>query len=630
MRRLKGSLTRKQTHVLYRILLAFTLTAAGVLLSAFTPLPLYVSLPLYFVAYLVIGYDVLLRAWRGILRREVFDENFLMGLATLGALALRDFKEAVAVMLFYQVGELFQSIAVGKSRKSIAKLMDIRPEYANRELDGKTEQVEPDEIAVGDTIVVNPGERVPLDGTLTVGHSTLNMSALTGESLPRDVSVGDSIISGSINLTGVIRVKVSKPYGESTVARILDLVENSVMRKSRSENFITRFARYYTPFVFFSALLLAILPPLILWAVGEVPMVAEWVTRALTFLVISCPCALVISVPLSFFGGIGAASREGILIKGGRDLEALATVRRAVFDKTGTLTCGRFEVTAVWETAELTEKEILSLAAHAESASSHPIAEGIVRAYGEEIRSACIASIEERAGFGVSAVIDGHSVYVGNRRMMQENGIVSEGRAVTGTAVYVALQGQLVGIISVEDVVKETAADAIAALYQSGVNETAMLTGDTEENATRVAKALRLDRYEYGLLPSDKVTAFEAMLADGQKTAFIGDGINDAPVLARADVGIAMGALGSDAAIEAADVVLMDDNPQRVAVAMRLAVRTLRIVRQNIALALGVKGLCLVLSALGYTNMWMAIFADVGVMVLAVLNAMRCLHIKQQ
>ncbi len=622
-------MNRKQKRVFFRLVIALCTAVAVFVSDFFFSLLLPIRAALYLVPYLVLGYDVLLRAGKGIWRRQIFDENFLMALATVGAFCLFDFAEAVAVMFFYQVGELFESIAVGRSRKSIAALMEIRPDTANLFKDGEIVEVSPEEVPLGATVVVNPGERIPLDGVIVEGKSSLDTVALTGESLPRDVGAGDLAVSGAINLTGRIFVKTSCVYENSTVSRILDLVENSVMKKSRSEHFITRFARYYTPFVVIGALLLALCPPLVLFFLQKEPMVAEWISRALTFLVISCPCALVISVPLSFFGGLGACSRKGILVKGSIDLENLAAVDCVVFDKTGTLTNGSFSVSEI-DSVGAAKEELLSLAAHAESASSHPIAQCIVKAYGQKIDTAQIGEIEESAGFGVIAEINGCSVAVGNRRLMEKVGAIAPEESPYGCTVWIARDGNYLGRLILSDEEKASAKESIAHLKECGIKKTVMLTGDAPENAARVAQSLGIDHFEASLLPADKVTFFERLeeADEGGKRAFVGDGINDAPVLARADVGIAMGALGSDAAIEAADVVLMDDDPRKIAAAIRMARKTLLIVRQNIVLALGVKGVCLLLGALGYAGLWLAVFADVGVMVLAVLNAMRTLRFK--
>ena len=554
-----------------------------------------------------------------------------MAVATVGALCLQEFKEGVAVMLFYQIGELFQSVAVGKSRKNIAALMDIRPDYANLMVDGKLEQVDPDDVEVGTEIVVDPGEKVPIDGVIVEGNTTLNTGALTGESVPRDAKPGDDVISGCINMSGRITVRTTKPFGESTVSKILDLVENSAMKKSKSENFITKFARYYTPAVCYSALALAVLPPLIRLLAGHPAMWAEWITRALTFLVISCPCALVISIPLSFFGGIGCASKNGILVKGSNYLEALADTKYIVCDKTGTLTKGVFQVTGVYPAPGVDKKVLLGLAAYAESGSHHPISQSLKDAYGQPLQGERVSAIQEIAGHGVQALVDGHPVAVGNAKLMEKIGAALPDARTDGTTVYVAADGKYIGCIVISDVVKPTAKAAMAALKENGVKMTVMLTGDAKAAADRVAAEIGMDRVESELLPGDKVAQVEKLLAEKgpkENLAFVGDGINDAPVLSRADVGIAMGALGSDAAIEAADVVLMDDDPSKIALAMKISRHTLQIVWQNIVFALAVKAVCLVLGALGIAGMWLAIFADVGVMVLAVLNATRALKIK--
>ena len=629
---LKGGhpMTKKQKKMLYRILIAAVLFLA----AKFAPLPLLLSTLLYFIAYFTVGYDILRKAWKGICNRRVFDENFLMAVATVGAIALAvyersgDYAEAVAVMLFYQIGELFQSCAVGKSRRSIASLMDIRPDYANIERDGKLEQVDPDEVAVGTVITVQPGEKVPLDGVVTEGASTLNTAALTGESLPRDVKAGDEIVSGCINMTGVLKVRTTKAFGESTVSKILELVENSSSHKSRSENFISRFARVYTPAVCYGALALALLPPLFNLISGSPAAWGVWVYRALTFLVISCPCALVISIPLSFFAGLGGASREGILIKGSNYLETLSKTKTVVFDKTGTLTQGVFEVTAVHH-SPMEERKLLTYAALAECASSHPISKSLQKACGGELDRSRVTDIEERSGRGVVATVDGHTVAAGNGRLMDELGVKWQECHSVGTIVHMAVDGAYAGHIVISDVVKPGAREAIAALRRAGVRKTVMLTGDIQKVAAKVAEELGVDDFRAELLPGDKVSEVERLLGEkgsGECLAFVGDGINDAPVLSRADIGIAMGAMGSDAAIEAADVVLMDDDPMKIAKGIRISRKCLRIVYENIVFALGVKALCLVLGALGLANMWAAIFADVGVMVLAVLNAIRALR----
>lgn len=624
-------MSKKQKKVLVRIIVALVLLAGVILLDKLALLPQWAMIVLYLVPYFVIGYDILWKALKGIKNRQVFDENFLMAVATVGALCLQDFKEGVAVMLFYQIGELFQSVAVGKSRKNIAALMDIRPDYANLMVDGKLEQVDPDDVEVGTEIVVDPGEKVPIDGVIVEGNTTLNTGALTGESVPRDAKPGDDVISGCINMSGRITVRTTKPFGESTVSKILDLVENSAMKKSKSENFITKFARYYTPAVCYSALALAVLPPLIRLLAGHPAMWAEWITRALTFLVISCPCALVISIPLSFFGGIGCASKNGILVKGSNYLEALADTKYIVCDKTGTLTKGVFQVTGVYPAPGVDKKVLLGLAAYAESGSHHPISQSLKDAYGQPLKEERVSAIQEIAGHGVQALVDGHPVAVGNAKLMEKIGAALPDARTDGTTVYVAADGKYIGCIVISDVVKPTAKAAMAALKENGVKMTVMLTGDAKAAADRVAAEIGMDRVESELLPGDKVAQVEKLLAEKgpkENLAFVGDGINDAPVLSRADVGIAMGALGSDAAIEAADVVLMDDDPSKIALAMKISRHTLQIVWQNIVFALTVKAVCLVLGALGIAGMWLAIFADVGVMVLAVLNATRALKIK--
>ena len=624
-------MSKKQKKVLVRMIVALVLLAGVILLDKLALLPQWAMIVLYLVPYFVIGYDILWKALKGIKNRQAFDENFLMAVATVGALCLQDFKEGVAVMLFYQIGELFQSVAVGKSRKNIAALMDIRPDYANVMVDGKLEQVDPDDVQVGTEIVVDPGEKVPIDGVIVEGNTTLNTGALTGESVPRDAKTGDDVISGCINMSGRITVRTTKVFGESTVSKILDLVENSAMKKSKSENFITKFARYYTPAVCYSALALAVLPPLIRLLAGHPAMWAEWITRALTFLVISCPCALVISIPLSFFGGIGCASKNGILVKGSNYLEALADTKYIVCDKTGTLTKGVFQVTGVYPAPGVDKKLLLGLAAYAESGSHHPISQSLKDAYGQPLQGERVSAIQEIAGHGVQALVDGHPVAVGNAKLMKKIGASLPGERTDGTTVYVAADGKYIGCIVISDVVKPTAKAAMAALKENGVKMTVMLTGDAKAAADRVAAEIGMDRVESELLPGDKVAQVEKLLAEKgpkENLAFVGDGINDAPVLSRADVGIAMGALGSDAAIEAADVVLMDDDPSKIALAMKISRHTLQIVWQNIVFALAVKAVCLVLGALGIAGMWLAIFADVGVMVLAVLNATRALKIK--
>ena len=628
-------MTKKQKKMLVRILVAAALAVALKFAPRFVQLeglPLFL---LWLIPYGIIGYDILKKAWKGILNRQVFDENFLMAVATLGALAIGlaktgDYDEAVAVMLFYQVGELFQSYAVGKSRRNISELMDIRPDYANVEQDGQMVRVDPDEVEVGTVITVNPGEKIPIDGVVESGESSLNTSALTGESVPRDVKPGDEVVSGCVNMSGLLKIRTTKPFGESTVSKVLDLVENASSRKSRSENFIARFARYYTPVVVFGALALAVLPPLVRLVLSMAPDWGEWIYRALTFLVISCPCALVISVPLSFFAGIGGAGKAGILIKGSNYLEALAKTGTVVFDKTGTLTMGVFDVVDVHH-SELDRETMLEYAALAESASSHPIAVSIRRAWGRAIDLSRVGKVEEIGGNGVVVEIDGRQVAAGSSRLMRSLGVEPVECHSAGTIVHMAMDGQYAGHIVISDVVKPDAADAIAALKRAGVRSTVMLTGDGPSAAAQVAEALGIDEVHSNLLPGDKVDKVEELLKaqkPGETLAFAGDGINDAPVLSRADLGIAMGAMGSDAAIEAADVVLMDDSPLKVSKAIRIARKCMRIVRENVVFALGVKGICLVLGALGVANMWLAVFADVGVMVLAVLNAIRALYVK--
>lgn len=624
-------MSKKQKNVLCRIIVSLILLVAVSILDALVDLPWIVQLALYMVPYLVIGYDILKKAGKGILNRQVFDENFLMAVATIGAVCLGEYKEGAAVMLFYQIGELFQSVAVGKSRKNIAALMDIRPDYANQMVDGKLEKVDPDDVEIGSEIIINPGEKVPIDGVIVEGNTTLNTSALTGESVPRDAACGDEIISGCINMSGMIKVKTTKEFGDSTVSKILDLVENSAMKKSRSENFITKFARYYTPAVCYSALALAILPPVVRLLMGISPMWGEWIIRALTFLVISCPCALVISIPLSFFGGIGCASSNGILVKGSNYLEALSATKYVVFDKTGTLTKGVFEVSATYPENGFTGEDLLRFAAYAESSSSHPISVSLKKAYGKELDLEKISSIEEIAGHGVCAQVDGKKVFVGNMRLMQREQVQVLTEHKEGTVCYVAIDGVYGGCIVISDVIKPNAKEAIRGLKACGVKKAIMLTGDAKETALRVASEIGMDEVHSELLPADKVSQVERLLdekSEKENLAFVGDGINDAPVLSRADIGIAMGAMGSDAAIEAADVVLMDDDPNKIALAMKISVRTLRIVHQNIIFALAIKAICLILGAIGIANMWVAIFADVGVMVLAVLNATRALKIK--
>ncbi len=624
-------MTAKQKKVLYRIIISAVLLAAIWIVSEFADMPWWLEGILYLIPYFVIGYDILRKAVKGILKGQVFDENFLMAVATVGAMGLKEFREGVAVMLFYQVGELFQSCAVGKSRKNIAALMDIRPDYANVMVDGNLEKVDPDDVEIGTEIIVNPGEKVPIDGVVSEGSSTLNTSALTGESVPREIACGDEIISGCINLTGVIKVRTTKEFGESTVSKILDMVENSSMKKSRSENFITRFAKYYTPIVCYGALALAILPPLVSLIIGISPEWQKWIIRALTFLVISCPCALVISIPLSFFGGIGCASTNGILVKGSNYLEALASTGYVVFDKTGTLTKGVFEVNGVFAENGFDSHGLLEYAAYAENASSHPISLSLKKAYGNKIDANKVSGIEEIAGHGVSAVVDGHKVYAGNLKLMNKIGVQVINEHNDGTIVYVAVDDKYAGFIVISDVIKPTTKQAIEGLKSQNI-KTVMLTGDSKAAADRVAAEIGIDIVKSELLPADKVAEVEKLIENKnpkERVAFAGDGINDAPVLSRADIGIAMGALGSDAAIEAADIVLMDDDPAKISLAMRIAVKTLRIVKENIVFALAIKLVCLVLGALGIANMWIAIFADVGVMVIAVINATRALRLKK-
>ena len=620
-------MNKKQKKVFIRIIIAFAL----IIILKWIPVEGYVRFALYMVPYLVIGYDILRKAGKGILNRQVFDENFLMAVATVGAIALGDYTEGVSVMLFYQIGELFQSYAVGKSRRNISELMDIRPDYANIEKDGQLEQVDPDEVEVGTTIVVQSGEKVPIDGVILEGSSTLNTSALTGESLPRKVKAGDEIISGCINMTGVLKICTTKEFGESTVSKILELVENSSSRKSRSENFISKFAKYYTPAVCYGALALAVLPPLVrMTALGLAPEWGDWIYRALTFLVISCPCALVISIPLSFFAGIGGASNQGILVKGSNYLETLASTKYVVFDKTGTMTQGVFEVSGVHHN-EMDAEKLLEYAALAECSSSHPISKSLQKAYGKSIDRNRVTDIEEIGGNGVTAKVDGILVAAGNVKLMKKLGISYMDCHSVGTIVHMAVDGKYAGHILISDLIKPHAAQAIAELKRAGVKKTVMLTGDAKNVAEQVAEELGIQEVHSELLPADKVAKVEELLkqkTEKEKLAFVGDGINDAPVLSRADIGIAMGALGSDAAIEAADIVLMDDDPLKISKAIKIARKCIRIVYQNIYFALGIKGICLLLGAIGVANMWMAIFADVGVMVIAVLNAIRALFVK--
>ncbi len=618
-------MTKKQRKVLIRILVSAVLVLLCALLPVENP---YLRFGLFMIPYLIIGYDILRKAVLGVIHGEVFDENFLMAVATVGAIILGEYQEGVAVMLFYQIGELFQSYAVGKSRGNIAKLMDIRPDYANIETDGHMEQVDPDEVAIGTVITVLPGEKVPIDGTIEEGEASLNTSALTGESLPRQVRKGDQVISGSVNMSGVLKIRTTKEFGESTVSKILELVENSSMKKSRSENFITRFARYYTPAVCYGALALAILPPVINLILGQEAHWTQWVTRALTTLVISCPCALVISIPLSFFGGIGGASAKGILVKGSNYLEALSETKYVVCDKTGTLTKGVFEVTKMEAAEGFSTEELIEYAACAEHYSNHPISRSLREAYGKEVDPERIRDVEEISGHGVCAYVDDRHVAAGNRKLMAKYQITPGTSSGIGTEVHMAVDGVYAGCILISDVVKPGAKEAVSSLKKSGVRKIVMLTGDAEPVAEAVAAELGVDEVKSELLPADKVAEVERLLeAKGkkEKLAFVGDGINDAPVLSRADLGIAMGALGSDAAIEAADIVLMDDDPAKIALAMRISAKTLRIVHQNIVFALTIKFACLLLGAVGVVGMWWAIFADVGVMVLAVLNATRAL-----
>ena len=620
-------MNKKQKKMLIRIIVA----AALIVVLSLLPVEGWLQFVLFMVPYLVIGYDILKKAWKGICNKQVFDENFLMAVATIGAILLGDYKEGVAVMLFYQIGELFQSYAVGKSRRNISDLMDIRPDYANVERDGKLEQVDPDEVAIGTTIVVQPGEKVPIDGIVTEGKSSLNTSALTGESLPRDVSEGEEVISGCINMTGVLRIRTTKEFGESTVAKVLELVENSSSRKSRSENFISKFARIYTPAVCYGALALAILPPLVrMIFMGLSPEWGDWIYRALTFLVISCPCALVISIPLSFFAGIGGASKEGVLVKGSNYLETLSQAKYVVFDKTGTMTQGVFEVNGVHHTS-MEDAKLIEYAALAESASTHPISKSLQKAYGKAIDRSRVSDIEEISGNGVTAVVDGVKVAAGNGKLMTRLGIEYRECHHVGTVVHIAVNGEYAGHILISDMIKPHAKEAIRDLKHAGIKKTVMLTGDMKKVADQVAQELGIDEVHSELLPADKVTQVERLLdekKENEKLAFVGDGINDAPVLSRADIGIAMGAMGSDAAIEAADVVLMDDDPQKIAKAIKISRKCIRIVYENIYFAIGIKLICLALGALGIANMWMAIFADVGVMIIAVLNAIRALFVK--
>ena len=619
-------MNKKQKKMLIRIIIA------AVLIVVFSLLPAegYLRFVLFMIPYLVIGYDILKKAFKGILNKQVFDENFLMAVATVGAILLGDYSEGVAVMLFYQIGELFQSYAVGKSRRNISELMDIRPDYANIEKDGTLEQVDPDEVEIGTIIVVQPGEKVPIDGVITEGTSTLNTSALTGESLPRDAKAGDEVISGCINMTGLLKIRTTKEFGESTVSKILELVENSSSRKSKSENFISKFAKYYTPAVCYGAIALALIPPIVLLIMGKPAVWGDWIYRALTFLVISCPCALVISIPLSFFAGIGGASNQGILVKGSNYLETLAQTKYVVFDKTGTMTQGVFEVSGIHHN-EMPDEKLLEYAALAECSSSHPISKSLQKAYGKPIDRNRVTDIEEISGNGVIAKVDGISVAAGNTKLMNRLGIAYQDCHHVGTVVHMAIDGKYAGHILISDIIKPHAKEAIAELKKAGISKTVMLTGDSKRVADQVAGELGIQEVYSELLPADKVSRVEELLnqkSEKDKLAFVGDGINDAPVLSRADIGIAMGALGSDAAIEAADIVLMDDDPLKISKAIKIARKCIRIVYENIYFAIGIKILCLILGALGIANMWMAIFADVGVMIIAVLNAIRTLFVK--
>lgn len=638
-------MNKKQRKMLVRIIVS----AAFIIILKFIPAEGLLRFALYMIPYIIIGYDVLKKAWKGICNRQVFDENFLMAIATIGAIAValyegsvsaaamgitgeNDYTEAIAVMLFYQIGELFQSYAVGKSRRNISELMDIRPDYANIEKDGELEQVDPDDVEIGTIIVVKPGEKVPIDGTIVEGNTSLNTSALTGESLPKEAGVDDEVISGCINLSGLIKIRTTKEFGESTVSKILDLVENASSKKSKSENFISKFARYYTPAVCYGALALAVLPPLVRWLfMGSSPLWPVYIYRALTFLVISCPCALVISIPLSFFAGIGGASNQGVLVKGSSYLEALSEARYVVFDKTGTMTQGVFEVNGVYENT-IPKEDVIEMAAYAESFSTHPISKSLLKAYGKEVDKNRIHDVQEISGHGVIAKIDEKSVVAGNEKLMKQIGVAFKPCEKTGTVVHVAIDQQYVGQIVISDILKPHAKEAISSLKRNGVKKTVMLTGDTKVVANQVAKELGIDEVYSELLPADKVSIVEQLLekkGKKEKLAFVGDGINDAPVLSRADIGIAMGALGSDAAIESADIVLMDDDPLKISKAIKISRKCLRIVYQNIFFAIGIKLICLVLGALGIANMWLAIFADVGVMVIAVLNAIRALFVKK-
>ena len=620
-------MNKKQKKMLVRIIISF------VLVVVFSQLPVegYLRFGLFMIPYLIIGYDILKKAFKGIRNKQVFDENFLMAVATIGAILLGDYTEGTAVMLFYQIGELFQSYAVGRSRRNISELMDIRPDYANVENNGELEQVDPDEVAIGTIIIVQPGEKVPIDGVITEGTSTLNTSALTGESLPRSAKVGDEVISGCINMTGLLKIRTTKEFGESTVSKILELVENSSSRKSKSENFISKFAKYYTPAVCYGALALALLPPIVLLLMGKPAMWGDWIYRALTFLVISCPCALVISIPLSFFAGIGGASNQGVLVKGSNYLETLAQTKYVVFDKTGTMTQGVFEVSGIHH-SQIPDEKLLEYAALAECSSSHPISKSLQKAYGKPVDRNRVTDIEEISGNGVIAKVDGVSVAAGNAKLMNRLGIAYQECHHVGTVVHMAVDGRYAGHILISDIIKPHAKEAIAELKKAGISRTVMLTGDSKRVADQVAAELGIDEVYSELLPADKVTKVEELLdkkTAKEKLAFVGDGINDAPVLSRADIGIAMGALGSDAAIEAADIVLMDDDPLKISKAIKIARKCIRIVYENIYFAIGIKVLCLILGAIGIANMWMAIFADVGVMIIAVLNAIRALFVKK-
>lgn len=620
-------MNKKQKKMLVRIIISL------VLVVVFSQLPVegYLRFGLFMIPYLIIGYDILKKAFKGIRNKQVFDENFLMAVATIGAILLGDYTEGTAVMLFYQIGELFQSYAVGRSRRNISELMDIRPDYANVENNGELEQVDPDEVAIGTIIIVQPGEKVPIDGVITEGTSTLNTSALTGESLPRSAKVGDEVISGCINMTGLLKIRTTKEFGESTVSKILELVENSSSRKSKSENFISKFAKYYTPAVCYGALALALLPPIVLLLMGKPAMWGDWIYRALTFLVISCPCALVISIPLSFFAGIGGASNQGVLVKGSNYLETLAQTKYVVFDKTGTMTQGVFEVSGIHH-SQIPDEKLLEYAALAECSSSHPISKSLQKAYGKPVDRNRVTDIEEISGNGVIAKVDGVSVAAGNAKLMNRLGIAYQECHHVGTVVHMAVDGRYAGHILISDIIKPHAKEAIAELKKAGISRTVMLTGDSKRVADQVAAELGIDEVYSELLPADKVTKVEELLdkkTAKEKLAFVGDGINDAPVLSRADIGIAMGALGSDAAIEAADIVLMDDDPLKISKAIKIARKCIRIVYENIYFAIGIKVLCLILGAIGIANMWMAIFADVGVMIIAVLNAIRALFVKK-